>query len=203
MTNLRIYGASGHGKVLAEVAELMGQYNFTFVDDSKEGFFYGKPISKIPEIGFDDELIIAIGDNEIRKFVVNTIGERKYANLIHPMSAVSISVKMGQGIVAMAGVCVNASSVIGNHVILNTNCSVDHDCVIGDYAHISPGANLAGNVIVGEGTQIGIGASIIQGIRIGKGALIGAGSVVIDHVPDFAVIVGVPGKIIKYKNGKF
>jgi sugar O-acyltransferase (sialic acid O-acetyltransferase NeuD family) len=199
MTNLKIYGASGHGKVLADVAELMRKYHISFVDDLKVGFFYDKPIFKVDEIAFDDLIIIAIGENEVRKYVVENIGERKFINLIHPKSAISISVKMGHGISVMAGVSVNASSVIGNHVILNTNCSVDHDCVIGDFVHISPGANLAGNVTVGECAQIGIGASIIQGIRVGKGALIGAGSVIIDNVPDFAVVVGVPGKVIKYR----
>ena len=61
---------------------------------------------------------------------------------------------------------------------------------------------MAGNVQVGEGTQIGIGASVIQGVKIGKWAMIGAGSVIISDVPDFAVVVGNPGKIIKYKTVK-
>ena len=53
-------------------------------------------------------------------------------------------------------------------------------------------------VFVGEGTHIGINATVIQGIKIGKWATIGAGSVVIKDIPDYAVVVGNPGKIIKY-----
>lgn len=45
---------------------------------------------------------------------------------------------------------------------------------------------------------MGIGASIIQGITIGKWATIGAGTVIIQDVPDYAVVVGIPGKIIRY-----
>jgi acetyltransferase EpsM len=59
-------------------------------------------------------------------------------------------------------------------------------------------ASLAGNVLVGEGTQIGINATIRQGIKIGKWATIGAGAVIIKDVPDYAVVVGNPGKIIRY-----
>jgi acetyltransferase EpsM len=69
---------------------------------------------------------------------------------------------------------------------------------LADFVHISPGASLAGNVSVGEGTHIGIGSSIIQGVSIGKWVTIGAGTVIISDVPDHAVVVGVPGKIIKY-----
>jgi acetyltransferase EpsM len=53
-------------------------------------------------------------------------------------------------------------------------------------------------VEVGEGTMIGIGAVIIQGIKIGKWTIIGAGAVVVNDIPDYAMVVGVPGKIIKY-----
>lgn len=64
--------------------------------------------------------------------------------------------------------------------------------------HICPGASLAGGVEVGEGSMVGIGSTVIQGVKIGKWATIGAGTVIVEDVPDFAVVVGVPGKIIKY-----
>lgn len=51
---------------------------------------------------------------------------------------------------------------------------------------------------IGEGTHVGIGAIIIQGLKIGKWATIGAGTVVLDDIPDYAVVVGNPGKVIKY-----
>ena len=53
---------------------------------------------------------------------------------------------------------------------------------------------------VGEGTHVGIGACVIQGIKIGKWATIGAGAVIIKDVPDGAVVVGNPAKIIKMNN---
>ena len=97
----------------------------------------------------------------------------------------------------MPQVVVNADVTIGKHCILNSGSIIEHDCVLSDYVHISPNASLAGNVSVGEGTQIGIGASVIQGITIGKWVTIGAGAVIIEDVPDFAVVVGNPGRVIK------
>jgi acetyltransferase-like isoleucine patch superfamily enzyme len=47
-----------------------------------------------------------------------------------------------------------------------------------------------------EGASIGSNATVICGITIGKGALVGAGAVVTKSVPDYAVVVGVPAKII-------
>jgi acetyltransferase EpsM len=55
-------------------------------------------------------------------------------------------------------------------------------------------------VQVGEGTHIGIGACVVQGIKVGKWATIGAGAVIIKDVPDYAVVVGNPGRIIKYNS---
>ncbi|CAL43362.1 Putative acetyltransferase [Flavobacterium psychrophilum JIP02/86] len=49
---------------------------------------------------------------------------------------------------------------------------------------------------------MGIGASVIQGIKIGKWVTIGAGAVIIKDVPDFAVVVGNPGRIIKVNNNE-
>ena len=98
----------------------------------------------------------------------------------------------------MAGVIINSGSSIGKHCIVNTGAIIEHDCQISDYVHICPNVSIAGSVIINEGTQVGIGATIIQGIEIGKWVMIGAGAVIINDVPDYAVVVGNPGKVIKF-----
>lgn len=144
----------------------------------------------------DQRMIISIGSNILRKQLAERI-PAKYTSVIHPSAQVSSSSRIGIGSVLMAGVVVNADAIIGNHVIANTGCVVEHDCVIGHFAHLSPNSTLCGSVRVGEGTHIGAGATIIQGITIGQWATIGAGSVIIEDVPDYAVVVGVPGKVIR------
>jgi phosphonate metabolism protein (transferase hexapeptide repeat family) len=57
----------------------------------------------------------------------------------------------------------------------------------------------AHSVTIGDDVWIGHGAVILPGVRIGTGAAIGAGAVVSKNIPDFAVAVGVPAKVIRYR----
>jgi acetyltransferase EpsM len=195
-----LYGASGHGKVIIDILESMGVGIATILDDNpnlKELLTY--PISK-PDLVNKFErksVIISIGNNKVRKRLsakMNCI----FAQAIHPTAKISKHVRLGEGTVVMAGVIINPDTNIGAHCIINTGAVVEHDCVIADFVHLSPNVSLAGNVHVMEGAHVGIGASVIQGVRIGKWATIGAGSVIIKDVPDYAVVVGNPGRIIKY-----
>ncbi|WP_068596558.1 acetyltransferase [Vaginella massiliensis] len=195
--SLYVYGASGHGKVIAEIAEENGFEVQAFIDTDKTkiSIFNYKVVHQIPTDV--SNLMIAIGNNHIRKKISEENSDLTYPVLVHPSTNISKRSKIEIGTVGMAGVSVNADVTIGKHCIINTNASIDHDCTIQDFVHISPNVALAGNVIVGEGTHIGIGASVIQGIKIGKWCTIGAGAVIIKDVPDGATVVGNPGKIIK------
>lgn len=202
MQRLYLYGASGHGKVIAEIAQELKIRIGGFIDDDplKEKYF-GYPVyHKLTTEQKGEKLIISIGNNSIRSKIANRFSTFEFESLIHPHTSISRSAQIGKGSVIMAGASINADVQIGKHAILNTNSSIDHECHLGDFVHISPNAGLAGNVIVGEGTHIGIGASVIQGIKIGKWCTIGAGAVIIRDVPDRTVMVGNPGKVIKSKN---
>lgn len=198
---LNILGASGHGKVIHDIAVISGWSIHQFYDDNPNlNNFYGYHVSTINQITTEFDQIIAIGNNRIRKNIAYRHHTLSFTTLLHPSSNISPSVVLKEGTVVMAGVSINADSKIGQHCIINTNASVDHDCMIEDFVHISPNAALAGNVTVGEGSQVGIGACVIQGIKIGKWCTIGAGTVIIKDIPDYAVVVGNPGKIIKYNH---
>jgi sugar O-acyltransferase (sialic acid O-acetyltransferase NeuD family) len=197
-----LYGASGHAKVIIEIFELRRLKIFGLIDDNHQiKSFLNYPVQNDASIlaHNESELIISIGDNATRKKIAEKLAV-KFTKAIHVFANISQRAEIGDGTVIMAGAIINSLVRIGKHVIINTNSSIDHDCVIGDYAHISPNAALAGNVVVGEGSHIGIGACVIQGITIGKWATVGAGAVIINDVPDYAIVVGNPGKIIKYLN---
>lgn len=194
---MHLYGASGHGKVVAEIAEITGEKIDGFID---------KDISitvvwKYPVFHFFPEnvekLIISIGNNKIRSEISKWTANTEFGTLIHPSSEISSRAFIDKGTVIMANTSINSEAKIGKHCILNTACSIDHECEIADYVHISPLAAIAGGVKIGEGTHIGIGAVIIQGITIGKWCTIGAGAVIIKDVPDGVTVVGNPGRIIK------
>ena len=194
-----IYGASGHGKVVFEIAQSLELDVEVFVDQNHDlkGVCCKPVVHKIPNNLHSG--ILGIGKNEIRKNLAKQLSTIEFATLLHPKANVSPSANLGSGTVVMAGATINASVKIGSHVIVNTNASVDHDCVLEDFVHISPNVALSGGVKVGEGTHIGIGACVIPGVLIGKWVTIGAGAVIINNVPDSATVVGNPGRIIKHK----
>lgn len=196
---MNIYGASGHSKVIIEIINSVGGKIDAIVDDDVSI----KSILKYPVEHSDQNLdlnigtVLAIGNNEIRKNVSDKFKGKIQEALIHASAVVSTSAMVGKGSVIMANASVNSEALVGKHCILNTGSVVEHDCKIGDFVHISPNAALAGGVEVGEGSQVGIGAVVIPGIKIGKWVKIGAGAVLIKDIPDFATVVGNPGRIIK------
>lgn len=206
MKRLAIIGASGHGKVVAEIALSSSWDSVDFYDDafpSKEtidDFSISGDFRRLLEISESyDGFHVAIGDNRTRLNILHHLQnlDLPCPNIIAPSSVISQSASLGVGIAIMANVVINAKTSLGDGVILNTSCSVDHDCKISDGVHISPGAHLAGNVSVGFYSWIGISSSIIHGKIIGNNTIIGGGSVVISDIPNNVTAVGVPTKIIR------
>jgi acetyltransferase EpsM len=198
-----LYGASGHCKVVIDIIQKSNLDTIEYIIDDNPNI---DVIDSIPvilrpnnDLFIDKSLIITIGNNKIRKKIALQIATN-YIVAIHPNSIIASNVSLGRGSVIMAGAILNSEVIIGEHCIINSGAVVDHDCVLLDFVHISPNVSLAGNVTIGEGTHVGIGAVIIQGVKIGNWVTIGAGAIIINDVPDYAVIVGNPGKIINYNS---
>jgi acetyltransferase EpsM len=199
-TEYHIFGASGHAKVVLDILLTNGISITSIVDDNPTvPNLLNIPIiySKDFILKETDEFIIAIGENSIRKTIVEKYNFQFY-KAIHPDATVSQFASIAEGTVVMPQAVINAAATIGKHCIINSRSIVEHDCVLEDYVHISPNASLAGNVTIGKGSQIGIGASVIQGVKIGKWVTIGAGAVVTQDIPDNCTAVGIPAKPIKF-----
>lgn len=203
MKKLVIIGASGHGKVIADIAVKNGYEEIVFLDDN-EGLTEcaGYPVvGKTGEAAtMDGDKIIAIGNAKIRERIQTNL--ENVVTLIHPNATISRRVKIGKGTVIMAGTVINSDAVIGDGCIINTGSSVDHDCRIGDYVHISVGAHVAGTVEIGCRTWIGAGATIINNIDICNDCMIGIGAVVIRNCSEIGTYVGNPARRIKSFKGE-
>lgn len=205
MSKLIIIGASGHGKVIADIACQCGYTELAFLDDNNSiKTCMGYPIiGKTSEIskfaGMD--FFVAIGNPNIREKVQRDIIEQELslATLIHPEAVVAKTVYIGIGTVVMAGAVINPDTSIGEGCIINTSSSVDHDNVLENYVHISIGSHLAGNVYVDKGTWIGAGAVVSNNVYICGNCTIGAGAVVVKDITIPGTYIGVPAKM-KGKN---
>lgn len=109
---------------------------------------------------------------------------------------------------------------IGNGVVIGRHCMITikdkliigDNTIIGAYVQIidhnhsfkkddlikNQNAQIE-NVLIGKDVWIGAGAKILCGVKVGKGAVIGANAVVTKDIPDYAVVGGVPARIIRYR----
>jgi sugar O-acyltransferase (sialic acid O-acetyltransferase NeuD family) len=208
MSKLLIIGAGGHGKVVAEAAMSMKQWEaVAFLDDRYRELDGSLPWPVIGNLELDvknnkeyTDFVVAIGEGNKRLELLDRYISQGFNApvLIQSGAWVSPSARLAAGSVVLAQAAVNASAQISRGCIINTAATVDHDCRIGCGVHICPGAHLGGEVIVGNLSWIGIGANVIQQIKIGKGVTIGAGSVVLSDVKDNLTVAGTPARVIPH-----
>lgn len=203
MSHIAILGASGHGKVIADIAELNGYKNISFFDDAwpdksqlDNWIVSGNSKQLIERLSEFSACIVAIGNNKKRvekQHELLAVGA-PIISLIHPCAVVSRYAEIASGSVVMANAVINPAVKIGLGCIINTGATIDHDCLIADGVHVSPGVHLAGNIMVGESSWLGIGCSVKQGITIGCNVLIGVGAAVVTDIGNDCVAVGIPAK---------
>ena len=93
-------------------------------------------------------------------------------------------------------IIVGENSNIQDNAVLHTD--VGQPLTIGDNVTVGHQVMLHG-CMIGDGSLVGIGSIILNGARIGKGCLIGAGALITEgkEIPDFSMVVGSPGKVIR------
>lgn len=199
MKQLIIIGASGHGKVVADIAALNGYDKIVFLDDNDKLNSCGDypVVGKSTDIDlYNGDVFVAIGNASIRQKIMETIDLARIPVLIHPNATVATDSRIGKGTVVMAGAIINPAAQIGEGCIINTASSVDHDCDIESYTHVSVGAHVAGTVKVGKRTWIGAGAIVSNNVNICDDCMIGAGAVVVKDILEEGTYVGVPARSV-------
>lgn len=198
---LMIIGASGHGKVVADIAEKNGYDEIEFYDDDKSRTHCGKwpVVGSTEDISsvHKDNVFVAIGNSKTRREIMEKFSDWNVVTLIHPNATIAEDVSVGKGTVIMAGTVVGANAKVGKGCIINTCSSLDHDCTLGEYSHLAPGSHVCGTTEMGDETWVGAGSTVINNLHICANCMIGAGAVVTENIDVSGTYVGVPARLIK------
>jgi sugar O-acyltransferase (sialic acid O-acetyltransferase NeuD family) len=204
-----VWGAGGHGRVVADVVLASG-HDFAGFADRNPGALHHTSMDAavLSETAFlsdimrgrlpleADAVALGIGDNRLREAAMARLAAVDTPAFVHPSAAVSRFATLGLGTVVMAQAVVNSGATVGRAVIINSSAIVEHDCEVADAVHVSPGATLTGAVRIGERAWVGAGAVVLLHRIVGCDAVVGAGAVVTRDVGDGETVVGVPARVI-------
>lgn len=206
-----ILGASGHGRVVADVLEKDGRYEVAgFIDNRTPA---GSEVLGYPVLGDEEALpglcrdrnvhglFVAVGDNwqrgQLAGRLVSLSPGISFVSAVHPAAQIAKGVHLGQGVAVMAGAVLNSSCEVGDFCIVNTKASLDHDARMREFSSLAPGVTVGGNVEIGAYSAIGLGASVREKTRIGEHTVVGAGAVVLDDLPGHVVAYGTPARVVR------
>lgn len=200
-SNILVFGAGGHAKVLINALQEMGCDNIAVTaDEIPNEEILGYPTLQKSAIEFTDFdfFTVAIGNNHVRQDIYNKLKKQLLPiTIVHPRSSIAKSARIGAGTVILPQAVLHPDCTIGENVIVNTGAIIEHDCVIEDHAQIAPRATLCGGVVVGKKSLIATGAVVVPKIKIGNNSVIAAGAVVVRDVPDNVLVMGCPAKIVR------
>jgi sugar O-acyltransferase (sialic acid O-acetyltransferase NeuD family) len=175
-------------------------------DPAKKGTkFHGLPVYGGYEciadlIGDDDVRFVNLitGNTLSRCQVTRGIVARggRLANFVHPTVDLNMT-RMGLGNYIQEAVVLQADVEICDNCSMHMGALIGHESRIGHSVFVAHAVSVSGGVHIGDGCFIGTNATIIPRVRIGMWATVGAGSVVTKDVPDHAVVVGNPARVIK------
>ncbi len=145
-------------------------------------------------VRLDGEDRIAIGDGVF-------VGAGSWLQVLEQSDS-PLALSIGDGTSIVGGCVLSAVREVrlGRSVLVARNVYVaDHMHAFADRARpvLAQGITRVGRVEVGDGAWLGENVVVGPGVRIGKGAVVGANSVVLSDVPDYAVAVGAPARIVE------
>lgn len=157
MKSLLIIGAGGHGRVVKETAEICGYNRIDFLDDNNP-----KAVGKLDQLErivlqYDD-VIVSIGDNEIRKELINRLQHigSSLGSIIHPRAFVASSAKIGAGSIVLPGAVIHSNVQVGIGCIISIGVLIDHDTIVEDFTHLNTGVVVKAGMTVSGKIDAGI-----------------------------------------------
>ena len=185
---LLVIGAGGHGRSVAEAAELTDLFTTVgFLDDSLP---IGATVLNVPVLGsvatiadhyqVCDQVIVAIGNNAVRENLTHQLTKAgvELATVVHPRAFLSPSSTLGAGTAVMAGAIVGTEVGLGRGTIINCGAVVDHHATVEDFGHLGVNACMAGGTVLGHGAWMQAGSALGYGVKIPAGICLAPGEAV-------------------------
>lgn len=211
MKNIILFGGGTHVSYCIDIIKKEHKYCIVGITDPYLQF--GTEIMGYKIIGKQEEIkrlikqynidagIITIGDNWIRKIVLDKIlsivPDFEFVSTIHPSVIIGENVTIGKGTIMMAGSIVSPNTAIGEFCFFATGAILEHNCIMGNFSSISAGSVTGGKVNIGDFTAITLGVTIFDRVKIGEHCVIGSGSLVTKDVPGFVLAYGSPAIVIR------
>jgi sugar O-acyltransferase (sialic acid O-acetyltransferase NeuD family) len=186
---LLIIGAGGHGRSVAEAADLSGAFEVVgFLDDGLsvgQTVLMGSVLGAIASLNSYrtacDQAIVAVGNNALREKLTQQLidGGFDLATVIHSRAFVSPSAVVGMGSAVMAGAIVGTEAQLGIGVIVNCGAVVDHHAKVGDFGHLGVSACMAGGSVLGRNAWMQAGCALGYGVEVPAGAVLLPGTALV------------------------
>lgn len=212
-----VLGGIGIGLIAASIIdqyedlELLGFLN----DNEPLGKELGDFERKVKVIGRSEDVHKYISDEKTYVFIAYlvmknkkasyekikslNIPNEKFINLIHPTAIVPKGYcKLGNGVLFSPLSQLSPDTTVSSNCILLPNSFLGHNSFMDEYSSIATNSVVGAHVHIGKGVHVGSNATIRETVRIGDYSFIGMGAVVLEDVPDYAVVVGNPAKILRY-----
>jgi UDP-N-acetylbacillosamine N-acetyltransferase len=204
MTSLKsevvVIGGGGHARSVMNLLASAGIIPSGFYDEvvHPDETIIGIKGFSIDELPSSGNIILAVGDNLLRRKYYSDLNSRIHKNaVIHSSALLEREVKTGNANLVFPRTLLNSYCTIGDNNIINSGAILEHESRIGSHCHISVGAIICGRVTIGDNCFIGAGAVVKDGIKITDNVTIGAGSVVIHDIKERGVYVGNPVRKIR------
>jgi NDP-sugar pyrophosphorylase family protein len=209
-----IFGGRGGGTLAAQTVQALSR-----VDGSHQLVGYlndrldiGTPLHGGQVVGrfddwpqFDDDVFFVAPlhkagwmQRNARRIIDLGIPAARWVALIDPLANKADGVVVGGGSVVSAITQIGPNSSIGSHCFFRPGALVSHDVEISDFVFLGQASVVGGYTQIEVGAHIGPGAVIREEITIGQYSLVAMGAVVVESVPPFAIVSGVPARISDY-----
>lgn len=173
MNKLLIVGAGGLGRMTMESART--KYECYFIDDNilKDTFICDtKVVGKISDLGKlrseYENLIVSIGNNQIRENLINYAIELGYKmpNIFNETAYISPYAKFGYGCIVLSNASIQNGAVLHNGVVITANVEIHHDCELDDYSLVYSNSTIRTNAYVGKRVKIESNITVPNNFKI-------------------------------------